>query len=429
MVTAKDNRGHLISEPTAEQLEILRAELRQLEEADPKKFSFGHVIVPRSGIWQNELVSAFALGRAQCESASRYLRNPKRELLFAIAQNDTPNAWAISCGEFDAVLITSGFWLKLRKRAAWLVEAMRVRAIKQALPKDSFQASFLNDFANGLQGRLRQLHMILVQTATNYILGHEFGHLASGHLVFATASESAVDKHGFHAIDSAAEGLSKSSMHQAMELDADVQGMAWAKNMIATARPSDESEGVQGTGALLRWIQADPLRVNFVSLTGALLAFGTLGAKGFSIGALYKERSHPPTSLRAKLLVDTQTIATNAARPDLAERNSAYAKEALLAAGLGVAYEFMNKLDKNHPESAQVRTYLEQADFDDLAETTVEEMGLAAPTPKRRRMLDYYVTALALRWQALSPQCAPRARWQPGYTTPWTTINLRQNRR
>ena len=101
-----------MGEPTDFQLDEINKRLDDLKEEGSKAINIGRAFVP-SSINNAKFVNDFKFGRQHCKYASKFLIDPKRELVFALIDYHLPNGFALPCGEFDAVLITTGFFVHL----------------------------------------------------------------------------------------------------------------------------------------------------------------------------------------------------------------------------------------------------------------------------------------------------------------------------
>ncbi|WP_442807594.1 hypothetical protein [Trinickia soli] len=374
--------------------------------------------------------------RAQTARADGlYLKDGEtKELVCALSRKDAPGAWAISCKSIDAVVVSVGLLVKLRKLAEYFTNTLLGPLSRDGMPEASFFDAYRSKFqspetSDELSSKARRrLSQLLEFTAISYILGHEFGHLAQGHLTRGALPEpDAGGPEGadnlFGAIDSA--GLCGVSIRdQAFELDADVQGWYWAKDAIRRLAPQPSHVNSHIADSVLNWVREDAARLGFLLTSAALLAFLSLGAEEFNILEYFKKHTHPPSSLRAMVATDSLTVERLTGNDAANRRHLEYAEEARLTASLAALVDTLEaRSDEDSEAEALAREFIGMK-YVDAGKRAMLALGISPPRPESRRPLDEYLNTLASQKRRREFS----ARWPAEFTVRWTTSGIKATR-
>lgn len=417
--------------PLHTQLPVLREQVVKLANSSLQEYN---IFVPGPGTAPElaKFDKAYEHIRVQTEQAFRYHRDQDRELVCALAHTPVPNAYAISCGTFDAVVVSTGLIESLHEYILNAQNAIFNMMPHEDLATDNFRDAFKAAFKGHVQDVLTALNRILYQTAMNYLLGHEFGHLARGHLIKGlSSSRSAVEEESVHGIrlmsSDTAGRTGGSKLDQAMEIDADVQGCRWATHQLATMRPVDPANQSHFQ-EVFSWIQSDLARLNFIFAFCAQIAYVALGARYITTERLLSDATHPPTGLRALVATDTQLLAALSHDPGQNEKIQHYVQEARrIVAVSALATVLLSRADDDARAETQAKAILKSSTRA-TAKKAMNVLGLEAPTPQRRREMDIYLGELSLIIERALPALKNTARWEMSRTVPWTTIGIKTAR-
>lgn len=333
-----------MGEPTDFQLDEINKRLDDLKEEGSKAINIGRAFVP-SSINNAKFVNDFKFGRQHCKYASKFLIDPKRELVFALIDYHLPNGFALPCGEFDAVLITTGFFVHLDSLMQRVFSVFFNGDMSAITAENNFKKDFVSfcdekkiDYSNDLLEIVRRLSI-------SHIIGHEFGHLALGHCGFASNPQTEEIENSENKISLAAnirEVDLVNLVSQAREIDADVQAASWVESLLNAPTSLEHPE-------ILNWLKADRCRLSFIFSISSLLWYVNLGAKGFSTKDIPASTTHPPTSFRAKTIFDS-ALMQNVQRDSVNKyRHELFATEAFYIVALGEAlkrkFELQDKID------------------------------------------------------------------------------------
>ncbi|MGF6533265.1 hypothetical protein P3T20_004065 [Paraburkholderia sp. GAS206C] len=357
---------------------------------------------------------------------SRYTKpRETKELVCALSVKSNPGAWALSCGDFDAVVVSTALIDKVSKLAEYFVNTMFGPMSRDGMPPITFTSTFLGRFRDHSNESRNALKHLIDRTALNYILGHEFGHLAQGHLTRAAVGEppddgaETADGEPLMSVDSVG-SCSNSPQNQARELDADVQGWHWAKNAFLALHAPDGPDRERIAWQVLDWIQEDIARVSFALTAATQIAYLSLGAEQFDVVQHIRDGTHPPTSLRAMVATDTIIVASLGSN-EVANRGALdYSAEARLTAALAATIDALEMRSDDDSNAQDLARELKGMNFRDAGNRGMVVLGVAPPTPKNRGELDTYLNTLASEKRRIEVT----ARWNVLHTVQWTTSGI-----
>ena len=363
--------------------------------------------------------------RLQTEHAFQHHVDKNRELVCALILTDDRNAFALSCETFDAVLVTTGLILEIQQRSRAAVNGLFNMPAHEDVAGDNFKTAFKTAFPPQIgKDAALALHQIMYQTVMNCLLGHEFGHLARGHIIKSSSSNAAaVAPEGPADIEllasDAASAKATKIGEQAFEVDADVQGMRWAKNELQTGRrvtPASETQ----FGNVFLWIQDDPARIQFVLTMAIQLMYVSLGAAYMTVEDLLSDERHPPTSLRVSVCADSMLLAALSGDAAQDQRAVDYTQEARwIVAVTSLVTSLLQRADDDPRARMQANAIL-KAPVKVTARKAMNVLGLEPLTPERRLEAAQYLADRAQLMRRSLPGLQRTARWDLSRTVNWS---------
>ena len=413
----RDNSQIPLGEPTDIQLTKINEQLDILKTKGSKSINIGRAFVP-SNFENIEFIKDFTIGREQCNFASNFLDNPKRELVFALLNYPQPNGFALPCENFDAVLITTGFFVNLNK----LTDRVFTILFNGDMSAITGEKNFKNDFLSYCKDQQidcrHTLQYLTRHLAIGHIIGHEFGHLASGHCGFANSIEEFETESDDYSLAANFSDISTQSLlSQAREIDADVRAAWWIKYLLNQPISPNHLE-------IHKWLKADSCRLTFIFSLSSLLWYVTLGAARFSSKNLNASTTHPPTSLRAKTIFDSAVMQD--VQRDYANRyrHESFALEASYLVGLSEVLRREEYLKDMTDENSKKELYfLRTLSKIDLINKCLGEMGLSTPNDKHQIDIRHYINRMSEISAADRKRTAPFARWKERYRINWGLQN------
>jgi len=245
--------------------------------------------------------------RELCQIAHQTYTFHATPLFFIPVASTVPNAYAINLNGFDAIVLTDrlikaidGFTLYLTRYLELMLD--KPAPVGQVRRFGAF--SVLSPLPGSTRSKMNALYWIIRDGVLAFLVGHELGHLASGHIpvlihhrdLVKNSAGAAWDEAGAaDAMDAGTKDARASEVLVAHEIDADIQGMHFLArhwcNVVADVAVSTEQQMV--SSAVLA---TTPLRY-MMSIICIGIAFMLLGLEPFN--ANWKQRkSHPSGATR-----------------------------------------------------------------------------------------------------------------------------------
>lgn len=398
-----------LGQPTDEQLLIINEKIDQFKNSKTNSINIGRAYVP-SDIYYSKFLWDYKVGQEQCRYATKFLNNSKRELVFALTDVASPNGWTFSCGEFDVVLITSGFFTQLESNIERIFHIFYNGDLSDFVGKDNFKEEFFSHFKENPFQYLNELKYLIRHLSIGHIIGHEFGHLASGHFGFAT--EAPDDQKISPA--SKWDGIKKTDiLSQTNEIEADAHAALWIDSLLKELINPTHTE-------MLTWLKSDPCRITFIFSLSSLLWYATLGASKFSVEDLLVAKTHPPTSFRAKVIFDSAVTKNIQEDQKNESRHKNFALEALFLVSRNEALKhIMDLSNKSDETSKKTLKYLEGLSRLELINKFLVEMGLSMLNEDHSEEVKKYLERIFEFWNTNRKIANPHARWKPEARVKW----------
>lgn len=404
--------GISLGKPTDYQLIEINDRLEYFRNKAFNSFDLGNAFIPSSFNYPDFLYD-YSICQEHCRYASQFLKIPKRELVFAFTDSKYPNGYALPCENFDVVLLTIGFFVELNEVVSRVFDIFFNGDRSEIIGGKNFKNDFSSYSQEDQNARNYSLMMLSRHLAIGHIIGHEFGHLAAGHLGFANNAEKHESDNGslatnfFHS-------ESDDLISQAREVEADVFAAAWIDALLNQPVSSKHTE-------TLIWLKSDPCRLSFIFTLSSLLWYVTLGTENFSARDFLSLTTHPPTGLRAKMITDSALVRNVQKDSINRSRHEVFALEAFCLIGLGEALKriilLSNKPDENSKIMLEKFRGLTKKD---KIYKCLGEMGLSVPDNKYQvAVTEEYLKKM---WQisaANQKHTEPLSRWKPEARVKW----------
>ncbi|WP_435507658.1 hypothetical protein [Variovorax sp. RHLX14] len=375
----------------------------------------GNAFVPSNFNYPNFLTD-FSICQEQCNYASNFLKNPERELVCALTDTKRPNGYVLACENFDVVLLTIGFFIELDEVGARVFNVFFNGDRSEIIGPENFKSDFSSYSKEDQNDRNFSLMALVRHLAIGHIIGHEFGHLAAGHLGFANETKKYENDNGslasnFFDFDS------NDLISQAREIEADIYAANWIDSLLNRPVSPSHTE-------ILVWLKNDPCRISFIFTLSSLLWYVTLGAEKFSARNFVFLTTHPPTGLRAKMITDSALVRN--IQKDLINKHKheTFSLEAFCLIGLGEAFKRIAYLsDKPDEDSKKMFGKLQGLSKKDNVQKYLGEMGLSISDNRHQTMLtgDYF----AKLWEIYIAHKSYNdllSRWKPEARITWGNL-------
>jgi hypothetical protein len=404
-------------QPTDYQLTEINNRLNYLRNKTSNSIDLGNAFVP-SIFNYSSFLADFSIGQKQCEYASNFLKNPERELVFALTDSERPNGYALACENFDAVLLTIGFFIELDEVGERVFDIFFKGDRSDIIGPKNFKNDFSSYSKEDQNNRNLSLMALTRHLAIGHIIGHEFGHLAAGHLGFANNTEKYENDNGSLA-SNLFDSESNDLVSQAREIEADIYAAAWIDSLLNRPVSPSHTE-------ILIWLKNDPCRISFIFTLSSLLWYVTLGAEKFSARKFILLKTHPPTGLRAKTITDSALVRN--IQKDLINRykHENFSLEAFCLIGLGEACKRIIYLsEKTDEDSKKMFEKWQGLPKKDKVNKCLGEMGLSVSDDRLQKIIteDYLTKA----WEisiANKNYTDPLSRWKPEARITWGNSKL-----
>lgn len=252
------------------------------------------------------------LGRNMCcRARTHYLST--RPLYFIPLAHHEQNAYAIWLQNADFIAITTPLIEQIKTFSAYAAKYGVNRALPNSTPtsqRSSFSA--LHDYVvSNKVTTIDAVSGLLIQGAYAFLIGHEVGHLASGHPgvfnEYAAASQrSSINETVAASGESYADTAQKQVIFNSMEVDADIQGVKfllshWDHVLGNTTRSEcNSSEEERFTAQIFRTLLNPPQTRMFISVASITIAIALLGFGKFNEKQLM-QKTHPLSAMRVLL--------------------------------------------------------------------------------------------------------------------------------
>lgn len=352
-------------------------------------------------------------------------RLEKRRLLLVMRNSDRANALVLPFLQFDVILLNRGLLDRIRELVDYFMDSLINSPAARGLGQRHFTLQFIQAQAELGASSAMELAQSIFRCALTFIIGHELGHLASGHLSYGTHCErGALASHESSASFQDLRG-------QAQELDADMQGWVFSYRLHergGRAARRAVSADVAGDHKVQAWLWDHKPRMTFLHTVATLVVYAALGLDRPTVGALAHE-THPPTSLRAKLLLDS--IVLNQVHRDMEHdgQHQMAAREARLVFGIAIAAHQRNLGQPGYPSDERVVWGAQLDNPQKFAMDALAALGLLGPDVDAVQQVQAHAEALVRKWASLKPHLKSRTRWQAKYLANWNAIGTAQKTR